>query len=66
MILILSPMVRQAYPRMGKAFLMAGELEEADRAYQIGTAEVLPHLFGYEAIELMPSECVKPTPFTST
>eukprot|EP00752_Nemacystus_decipiens_P016245 g14525.t1 len=26
----------QAYPRMGKALMMAGELDEADRAYRLG------------------------------
>ena len=33
-------MLRQAYPRMGKALLMAGELEQADDAFRLGMRKV--------------------------
>lgn len=31
---------RQAYPRMGKALMLAGELDEADQAYRLGIFDV--------------------------
>ena len=33
-------MLRQAYPRMGRALLKAGELEQADDAFRLGMREV--------------------------
>ena len=32
--------IAQAYPRMGKALMMAGELEEADQAFRLGIFDV--------------------------
>lgn len=36
----------QAYPRMGKALMLAGDLDEADEAFRLGIVEVRPAMGG--------------------